>query len=134
MGCLGHDIMDKHRGQIVEYIIRKNGHNISDIAKVFGITRRSLYNWFDTKQLRTGIIYRMGLIIRHDFSVEFPELFISEDFKNINTPPQKIFDGIKTAENTPEESQWKDKYLNLLEMYNGALINHVNNQSVYQAH
>jgi len=122
--------MDKHRGQIVEYIIRKNGHNISDVAKGFGITRRSVYNWFETKQLKTSIIYRIGHTIKYDFSNEFPELFTSEDFKGIYAPKQ--FSDFAIAENAPESNQWKDKYLDLLEMYNGILLSKFNvHQSTY---
>ncbi|MXV49556.1 helix-turn-helix domain-containing protein [Pedobacter sp. HMF7647] len=109
--------MEKHYGQLVEYRIRKNGYSITDLAKTMGVNRRSIYNWFNQRYLKTDIIYRIGCAIRHDFSQDFPEFFVSEDFSSMNKPYQGFFcSDLQASEN------WKTKYITLLEKYNELLV------------
>jgi hypothetical protein len=118
--------MQIHHGQILERVVRRNGHSISDVARLTNVNRRSVYNWFNQQHLKPEIIYRIGCVIDHDFSVELPHLFTPEDFKK---------DLKKTAVvnyNTPEETTdpynkhyWKDKYIDLLERYNTLLSDKV---------
>jgi AcrR family transcriptional regulator len=112
--------MDKHQGQIVEYIVRKNGFSLSELAKALNINRRSLYNWFQAKELKKGVIHRIGCVLRHDFSKEFPELFVSEEFNSIYEPKRYRTEpaGLTTTE---EETIWKQKYITLLEQYSQLL-------------
>jgi len=113
--------MDKHYGQIVELIIRKKGYSISELARLTHVNRRSVYNWFNQKYLRTEIIYRIGCIMKHDFSVEFPEIFTKEDFNLIKS--HKITDGDDPIFwELPDHHIWKDKYISLLEQYNKLLL------------
>lgn len=107
--------MDKHHGKVVEYVVRKNGYNISELATEMFVNRRSIYNWFNQQNLRSDIIYRIGCVLRHDFSKEFPELFNSNEFKVIYEPRRSQVSYINPEEN------WKDKYLTLLEKYNTTL-------------
>jgi lambda repressor-like predicted transcriptional regulator len=67
----------RHHGKIIEYVVRKKGYNIRDLAKALNISRRTLYNLFNQPILDFQVISQIGEIIRHDFSVEFPELFES---------------------------------------------------------
>ncbi|MDB5063543.1 MAG: hypothetical protein JWP67_3386 [Mucilaginibacter sp.] len=67
--------MNKHYGQIVEYVVRKAGYNAADLALKTNSNKRNIYHLFQAKNLRTDIIYNIGCIIKHDFSQEFPELF-----------------------------------------------------------
>jgi predicted DNA-binding transcriptional regulator YafY len=107
--------MDKHYGKIVEYIVRKNGFSITQLAEELFVNRRSIYNWFNQETLRSDIVYRIGCVIRHDFSKEFPELFNSDEFEIIHQIRKPY-----TPNNDQED--WKTKYLNLLEKYNLTLI------------
>ena len=107
--------MDKHYGQIVELIIRKKGYSISELARLSYVNRRSVYNWFNQKYLKPEIIYRIGCILNHDFSQEFPELFTKDDFEN----NQKSVASIPSE--PPPPVIWKDKYIELLERYNNLL-------------
>ncbi len=114
--------MDKHYGHIVELTVRKEGFSISELARLSHVNRRSVYNWFNQKYLKTEIIYRIGCILKHDFSKEFPDLFTKDDFKIINSVK-----AIDTADpifwEMPEHHIWKDKYISLLEQYNKMLLN-----------
>nr|WP_294941691.1 helix-turn-helix domain-containing protein [uncultured Mucilaginibacter sp.] len=111
--------MDKHYGQIVELTIRKQGFSISELARLANINRKCVYNWFNQKYLKPEIIHRVGVFIKHDFSVEFPELFTTEDF----LPVEKLKIGFSQPFNEPEsEKVWKDRYIDLLEKYNQLLL------------
>lgn len=115
---------EKHYGQLIERIIRRNGYSISELARLTNVNRRSIYNWFNQKNLKPEIIFRVGCALKHDFSEEFPELFNENDF-------QKIISSTKAnPEETPTETEvssgyWKDKYIKVLEEYNRLLVNQV---------
>ncbi|MFA6086688.1 hypothetical protein [Mucilaginibacter sp.] len=114
--------MEKDYGKIVEYIVRKNGYNITELATNLSVNRRSIYNWFNQKDLRTDIIFRIGYIIRHDFSNEFPELFTKDDFKNIYNVRQPCLGQMSLSFPNNDDEDWKNKYIELLEKYNTILI------------
>ncbi|RYY35602.1 MAG: XRE family transcriptional regulator [Sphingobacteriaceae bacterium] len=115
--------MDKHYGQIVELIIRKKGYSISELARLTSVNRRSVYNWFNQKYLKPEIIYRIGCILDHDFSQEFPELFTKDDFE----APSKAVASVVNEPSSPVV--WKDKYIELLERYNNLLSKKLQNES-----
>jgi AcrR family transcriptional regulator len=106
--------MNKHYGQIVEYIVRRKGISITDLATELNVNRRTLYNCFGNKYLKAQIIHKIGFIIKHDFSKEFAELFTAEDFALIYAP--KI-----ASPSAPIREHWKNKYLELLEKYTNVL-------------
>nr|WP_294941711.1 hypothetical protein [uncultured Mucilaginibacter sp.] len=110
--------MDKHHGKIIEYTLRKNDYNISDLAKSMNVNRRTLYNWFTHEKIKKDIVFRIGCIIRHDFSQQFPEMFSSDDFNVINLPKKKQLLG-------DEGNFWKNKYLTLLNEYNRIAERHL---------
>lgn len=111
--------MDKHYGQIVEITIRKQGFSISELARLANINRKCVYNWFNQKYLKPDIIHRVGKFIKHDFSVELPELFTSEDFVTTEKSKIEFIQGFKEPES---EKVWKDRYIDLLERYNKLLL------------
>jgi transcriptional regulator with XRE-family HTH domain len=111
--------MEKHFGQIIEYVIRKKGFNISDLARSLNINRRTLYNWFNQKDLCAAHILKIGNVLRHDFSVEFPDLFTKEDFKVLN---QQFLENIVVSTTPQQLVDWEEKYLRLLEEYNTAVL------------
>ncbi|MFD0791985.1 hypothetical protein ACFQZX_00070 [Mucilaginibacter litoreus] len=108
--------MSTHYGQIVERAVRRNCYSITELAALTKVNRRSVYNWFNQKQLSPTIIYRIGKALNHDFSVEMPELFSPDDFKTCNTLSvnrQKLTK-VDDAENGID---WKNKYICLLEEF-----------------
>ena len=113
--------MEKHYGQIVEYRVRKNGYCISDLARAAHVNRRSIYNWFNQRYLKNEIIHKIGCIIRHDFSEEFPDVFESDDFKTIHKVPESRVPYIQ-EDSFKENEIWKNKYLHLLEIFNELLL------------
>jgi lambda repressor-like predicted transcriptional regulator len=117
--------MESHYGQIVELIIRKNGFNITELARMAGVERRTVYNWFNQKYLKTKIIYRIGCVLKHDFSVEFPTLFTKDDFKDITKEKEFVYHD-STVKNVSDNQVWKGRYITLLEEYNTILLTYAN--------
>lgn len=120
--------MNTHYGEVVERTIRRNGYSISELARSMNVNRRTIYNWFLQRNLRSEIIFRIGCTLRHDFSVEFPHLFTSEDFK-----PGQTHRVARPAYLASQEDEsvaqnlihWKNKYISLLEEYNSMLLSQV---------
>jgi hypothetical protein len=110
--------MELHYGQIIERTIRRKGYSISEVARFVKVNRRSVYYWFEQQYLKKDIIYQIGLCLKHDFSVEFPHLFKSEDFEQ-NRADKSPAD---LAGEQQIQDYWKNKYLEVLEKYNDLLI------------
>jgi lambda repressor-like predicted transcriptional regulator len=113
--------MDQHYGHVVEKVIRMNGYSISELARLTKVNRRSIYNWFDQKYLRADIIYRIGCALNYDFSAEFPNLILINEFKRLSDMRMKNENVEMLLHKQANESYWKDKYINLLEKYNDLL-------------
>ena len=64
----------KHKGQIVERIVREGGYTLTRLAKRLNISRNTLYNKFNNPNLSFDFIRKVGEIISFDFSIEFPEM------------------------------------------------------------
>jgi predicted transcriptional regulator len=74
----------EHRGEIVEGILRKSGVPIARVAKLLGVSRPTIYNKLDDMQLDYGFILRVGQIIKHDFTREFPDIFEHSQPEEVN--------------------------------------------------
>jgi predicted transcriptional regulator len=113
--------MPLHQGKTIEQVIRRSGHSFSRVARLTKVSRRSVYNWLNQPQVNPQIIQKIGRVINHDFSVEFPELFSSEDFSE--APAQAGPAAASAMPNLEEEvSKWKNKYIEILERYNQLLV------------
>ncbi|TWR30908.1 hypothetical protein FPZ43_00040 [Mucilaginibacter pallidiroseus] len=108
----------EHEGKLLEYIIRRDGYNLSELSKILNINRRTLYNWFNQKYVHDSIFIKIGLILRHDFSSDLPHKFTSDQFK---LQPKSITQTV-VADKDDDASDWKGKYLQLLEKYNDHLL------------
>jgi DNA-binding phage protein len=108
---------DLHYGHIVERTVRRNHMGISEIARKLCISRRTLYNWFDTNKLDIQTILKIGSVVGHDFSQEFPEEFAKIDQQQRD----EVF--TDSGKSLPEDAvyYWMDKYIKLLEKFNETL-------------
>ena len=110
---------DVHYGHVVERIVRRNRMGISEVARKLHISRRTLYNWFETNNLNIDTILKLGSVLGHDFSLEFPDDFakISDcETGTVFMDEQKI-----DPPATEAVYYWMDKYIKLLEKFNEAL-------------
>lgn len=129
--------MELHHGQIVERVIRRNGYSISELARLTKVNRRSVYNWFNQKRLKPELIYRIGSVLNYDFSIEFPELFSTDEYEQfiasssfteqLNKQKDEPSDpapppALDVSVDQENPTYWKDKYIDLLERYNQFLI------------
>ncbi|TWR25255.1 TetR/AcrR family transcriptional regulator [Mucilaginibacter pallidiroseus] len=115
--------MEKHNGQITEYLVRKNGFSITELAIALNVNRRSIYNYFQNKHLKYDVMLKIGRIIRHDFSQEFPEYFTSEEFEVSNK--QYSNNVMDSHIQSTEDGIWKDKYIDLLEKHQQLLLSRI---------
>lgn len=108
-----------HRGQILERVVRCDRMGISEIARRLYVSRRTLYNWFETKDLSLDIICKVGFIIGHDFSKEFPEEFADKT----NKLSGEVMNNLQNPGDKPRDPlyYWMDRYIKLLEKFNELL-------------
>lgn len=110
---------DIHQGQIVERAVRCNRMGISEISRRLYVSRRTLYNWFETKDLGLDIICKIGFVIGHDFSKELPEEFA----KKTNSFSGEVMADLQNPGDKPKDPiyYWMDRYIKLLEKFNELL-------------
>ena len=107
-----------HKGEIVEKAVRSSGMSITELSKRLGISRRHIYNIFNSYTLSLELILQIGKIINHDFTLDFSE---------INNTNKLLPDNSTTVIDEGLGSDyWKNKYLALLEEYNKLLKDLVN--------
>ena len=64
-----------HRGQIVANIIRKRGHPLTRLANKLGISRNTLYSNLENPTSAYSFMIKVGTVLHHDFTKEFPTPF-----------------------------------------------------------
>jgi plasmid maintenance system antidote protein VapI len=114
------NIRPLHQGETVEKIIRREGHSLTEVASLLNVNRRTVYNWFLKPQLSRDIIQRIGIVIKHDFSAEFPTLFTAEDFRVELKELSSRAGGYGAY--ILETDNWKLKYTHLRKRYNSTLL------------
>ena len=108
--------MEIHAGATVEKVVRNSGISIAELARRVRVDRRSLYNWFQQKDLKIDAIARIGYVLGYDFSAEFPELQSLQQILNNNKSGYSI-----TSDLSEDSEYWKSKYIALMEKYNSLL-------------
>jgi hypothetical protein len=106
-----------HRGEVLQTVVNESGLSITSLVKRVGYSRSSYYNHILDPQLDFGILEQYGKVLKHDFSINFPERssqLVQEDPEEYNKP-STIEQAIKMAE------KWKEKYYAVLEKYHQLL-------------
>ncbi len=114
------DRQDLNYGQVVERGVRRNSMGISEIARRLGVSRRTLYNWFDTKELSPDTVSKIGFVIGYDFSKEFPEEFF-KGRKAFGTEVSGDPSGSPGVGAKDPVYYWMSRYIKLLENFNDRL-------------
>jgi predicted transcriptional regulator len=106
--------MKKHRGEMVERVVRESGYSLKSLAEHLKVSRRTLYNYFNQVDLSVELVMEIGRIIHYDFS---PYLYANYA-KGNSAPARAVTDAI-----VPEETAeyWRNKYIQLLEVHNALL-------------
>lgn len=106
-----------HRGEILRKAIDKSDFNVSEVCKMSGIPRQTLYGAFLQKNPSLEYFIKVGKAIGHDFSNEIPEL-VSGFTSMVSENSTEYVKG-------DENIAWMHKYYELLEKY-VALVEKVN--------
>ncbi|MBF9252738.1 hypothetical protein I2I11_05515 [Pontibacter sp. 172403-2] len=75
-----------HRGEVIRDAIKTSGVAVGVVADKLGVSRKTLYNKFKETGIPYSFILRLGEVIHHDFSQEFPHL--GKNVKKDTTPQQ----------------------------------------------
>jgi plasmid maintenance system antidote protein VapI len=106
--------MNVHRGKILRQVIEKEKIEKAPLARKLGISRGTLYNWFDEKDLSWDHIIRIGQTISHDFKADFPEL--ADLSSTFSVEESHTTYGMKTLDECRAQyAVLHDKYLRALE-------------------
>ncbi|WP_316808012.1 hypothetical protein [Pedobacter agri] len=112
--------MSLNVGQVLERVVRQDRMGISELSRKLSVSRRTIYNWFDQKSLSPEIIWKVGAVIGHDFSVELPETFTKHGNRL-----HEVFDAYQRNDSNKADTNsvyfWMNKYIQLLEKYNELL-------------
>lgn len=103
-------------GEIVELAVRRQNVNISELSRQMHVNRRTLYNWFQQKELEMDVIVRIGSIINYDFSGDFhnDHKICRYDFSTA----QQLEISFNTGKHSPDSTYyWMEKYSELLRDY-----------------
>jgi len=128
--------MNTHRGEIIKDAIKSSGVAIGVVAEKLGVSRKTLYNKFKESSIPYSFILKLGEVIHHDFSQEFPHLSKTVK-KEVPKPAAPVttslllpFDGepqqIQKSNNLKDcEAELillQGKYIALLEKFNELLL------------
>ena len=112
----------EHRGETVQKVIKNLGINLSVLSNSIGVSRATLYRYFDTADLQWKTIYDIGNVIRYDFKKVFPEMPLELIERNTalitdvnDFPNDNIYDLKKQL------IEYQSKYIELLEKYSKLL-------------
>jgi DNA-binding phage protein len=111
---------DLNHGSILEKAVRKDCMGISEIARKLQVSRRTLYNWFESENIDFEIFYKVGIVTGHDFSKEVPGF--EEEKKRFDGNFQNQLSAL--GDNANNVFYWMERYIQLLEKYNSILREH----------
>lgn len=113
-----------HRGKILKTFIENQSPKVSiaSLARKLGYDRSTIYLHFNNDRLDYSTILKYGKALKHDFSVEFPEML-----QYISTVEEPISDyrPLTVSEALRERDYWKDKYIALMEKHHEYVMSHL---------
>lgn len=125
-----------HRGEVIRDAIKASGVAIGVVAEKMNISRKTLYNKFKESSIPYSFILKLGEVIHHDFSQDFPHLSKTVKKESPKPQPQMSTNLLLPFDSEPQEvykpNNLRDceqelvnlqrKYINLLEKFNELLL------------
>jgi hypothetical protein len=100
----------KHRGEYLNWFVRRKGIKIKFLTEVARYDRTTFYNHIKDPNLPYTVLSRYGEVLGHDFSEDYPE------FKD---PAGNDRDKISSFEEMEKDrDKWKHKYDVVIELLN----------------
>jgi plasmid maintenance system antidote protein VapI len=104
---------DIHMGNLLEATVRRNSLNITKLAKVIGVSRRTLYLWFNQQELQPDVLQQISKGLHCNFNVALEnKIDLTTSTSVVATDPEL----------NQSEQYWQDKYIDLLERYSSLLL------------
>ena len=95
----------RHKGELLNQVVRKNGITITALAKKVGINRSTVYNHINDPILPYRNIVKYGAVLNHDFSWAYPPSITGKEKEE---PPVTTFEEMER-----NRDFWKSKYFAL---------------------
>jgi len=95
----------KHKGELLNSVVRSNGITITALAAKVGIDRSTFYNHIKDPVLPYEDIIKYGAVLNHDFSAAYAR---GNQSKYDTEPPITTFEGMEQ-----NRDFWKSKYFEL---------------------
>jgi DNA-binding CsgD family transcriptional regulator len=109
-----------HHGQLLERVVRRAPIGISEIARKLKISRRTIYNWFESDKINLDVLRKIGHIIGYNFSTDLPEEFMADKIQGMD----QQFNQMPFIHSTQNDTAyyWMGRYIQLLENVNQTLL------------
>jgi hypothetical protein len=106
-----------HRGQVLAAAILASKYKMKDAARRAGYSRSALYKQIEKPDLAFHVLMKYGVAIGYDFSDEIPRMpiYSLEDPDALYREPDTLEEALRLL------SDWRHRYLELLEKYNAVL-------------
>lgn len=98
----------KHRGEYLNYIVRKKGIKITSLVKAAGVDRSSYYNHIHDPALPDSVLAKYGKALEYDFLALEEKLPERED----NEPEPTDFEGMRRS-----RDKWRDRYYTIYNLH-----------------
>lgn len=96
---------NKHKGELLNSVVRSNGITITALTAKVGIDRSTFYNHIKDPFLPYEDIAKYGAFLNHDFSSAYTK---GSSIRHEDQPPITTFEGMEQ-----NRDFWKSKYFDL---------------------
>ncbi len=93
----------KHKGEYLNWVVRKKGIKIKVLTELAGYDRSTFYNHIKNPNLPYSVMARYGKALNHDFLAEYPE------FQNSHENMMLVISTFEEMEQ--DRDKWRSKYL-----------------------
>jgi predicted transcriptional regulator len=105
-----------HRGRILEEAVKASGIPVTSIKTMVGVSRRTIYVWFEKEDLEMKHMAAVGNVI----GVDFAQYFTPDEIKmkDLVLEGKPAYTNASLEKCKEEVQTWKDKYIQAIEEIN----------------
>ena len=112
----------KHRGEVLQAIVKKSPIKITELVKRMNISRGTYYNHKEDPNLPFETLEQYGKVLGYDFTNDFSEMqkYVVEEPIVPYGDPMTLDEAIKQRDYWRSQADlWKNKYIQVLEEMKG---------------